>query len=207
MAEAGNERSELILRTAMRLFHERGFDGVGVDLIGERAGMSGPAIYRYFSGKDEILLTLLDEAVDRVLMATGGEFDDPREQLEHLVRGHARRVLDERELMGLWTREKNSIPNPNRARLRARINRYLQRWVQCLQACYPDQHPDVLLAATHATQGLIDSTALWPPSALKVDGVVDLVTGMALSGLDYLRIEPTAPRRGARRRHNGAPRR
>ena len=28
-----------------------------VEMIGERAGMSGPAIYRYFSGKDEILIT------------------------------------------------------------------------------------------------------------------------------------------------------
>ncbi|MCV7102827.1 helix-turn-helix domain-containing protein [Mycobacterium palustre] len=41
-----NDRSEQIRRTAMHLFHERGFDGVGVDLIGEKAGVSGPAIYR-----------------------------------------------------------------------------------------------------------------------------------------------------------------
>jgi AcrR family transcriptional regulator len=30
-----------------------------------------PAIYRYFSGKDEILVALLDEAIDLVLMSTG----------------------------------------------------------------------------------------------------------------------------------------
>src|SRR5262245_25610154 len=187
MAASRNDRSERILRTAMHLFHERGFDGVGVDLIGERAGVSGPAIYRYFSGKDEILMTLLDEAIDRVLMSTGGQFDDPREQLEHLVRGHAQRALEERELMSGWTRERNSIPAPYRSRLRARINRYIERWVECLQDCYPGQPRDVLIAAVHATHGLIDSTALWPPQALRVAGLEDIVTAMALAGLESLR--------------------
>src|ERR1700747_1168873 len=91
MSSNRNERSDKILRAALLLFYERGFDGVGVDLIGERAGISGPAIYRYFSGKDEFLLALLDEAIDRVLLSTGGTFDDPREELEHLIRGHVRR--------------------------------------------------------------------------------------------------------------------
>ena len=186
MASTRNERSEKILRTAMHLFHERGFGGVGVDLIGERAGVSGPAIYRYFSSKDEILVTLLDEAIDRVLMSTGGQFDDPREELEHLVRGHVQRALDERELMSVWTRERNSIPASYRSRLRARINRYIDRWVGCLQACYPDQPRDVLTAAVHATHGLIDSTAMWPPQSLRVDGLSDIVTGMALEGLEWL---------------------
>jgi AcrR family transcriptional regulator len=186
MAPSRNDRSERILRTAMHLFHERGFDGVGVDLIGEKAGVSGPAIYRYFKGKDEILVTLLDEAIDRVLMSTGGHFDDPWEELEHLVRGHVQRALEERELMSIWTRQRNSIPKAYRSRLGARINRYIGLWVDCLQACYPDQSRDVLTAAVHATHGLIDSTALWPPQSLRVAGLSDIVTGMALQGLGWL---------------------
>jgi AcrR family transcriptional regulator len=168
----------------MHLFHERGFDGVGVDLIGERAGVSGPAIYRYFSGKDEILVTLLDEAIDRVLMSTGGRFDDPREELEHLVRGHVQRALEERELMSVWTKERNKIPKPYRSRLRSRITRYIDRWADCLALCYPGQPRDVLVAAIHATHGLIDSTAFWPSQALRVAGLEDILTGMALASLE-----------------------
>lgn len=181
-----NDRSEQILRTAMHLFHERGFDGVGVDLIGEKAGVSGPAIYRYFSGKDEILMTLLDEAIDRVLMSTGGQFDDPREELDHLVRGHVQRALEERELMSVWTRERNSIPKAYRSRLSARIKRYIDRWVDCLHACYPDQSRDVLNAAVHATHGLIDSTSIWPEKSLRTAGLADILAGMALQSLEWL---------------------
>jgi AcrR family transcriptional regulator len=181
-----NDRSEQILRTAMHLFHERGFDGVGVDLIGEKAGVSGPAIYRYFSGKDEILITLLDEAIDRVLMSTGGQFDHPREELEHLVRGHVQRALEERELMSVWTRERNSIPKAYRSRLSARIKRYIDHWVDCLDARYPNQSRDVLTAAVHATQGLIDSTSMWPDKSLRTAGLADILAGMALQGLEWL---------------------
>jgi AcrR family transcriptional regulator len=199
-----NDRSEQILRTAMHLFHERGFDGVGVDLIGEKAGVSGPAIYRYFSGKDEILMTLLDEAIDRVLMSTGGQFDDPREELEHLVRGHVQRALEERELMSVWTRERNSIPKAYRSRLSARIKRYIDRWVDCLHACYPNQSRDVLNAAVHATHGLIDSTSMWPEKSLRTAGLADILTGMALQGLEWLGTDTSgsasAPKRVRQKR-------
>src|SRR6516164_881177 len=190
MASTRNERSEKILRTAMHLFHERGFGGVGVDLIGERAGVSGPAIYRYFSGKDEILVTLLDEAIDRVLLSAGGNFDNPREELAHLIRGHVRRAIEEHQLMSVWTRERNSIPKQYRARLRSRIGRYVDRWVDCLAACYPGHSRDVLVAAVHATHGLIDSTAFWPTQSLKVAGLEDMLSGMAQSGLEWLNDAP-----------------
>ena len=190
MPSSRNERSDKILRAAMLLFYERGFDGVGVDLIGERAGMSGPAIYRYFSGKDEILMTLLDEAIDRVLLSAGGNFDNPREELAHLIRGHVRRAIEEHQLMSVWTRERNSIPKQYRARLRSRIGRYVDRWVDCLAACYPGHSRDVLVAAVHATHGLIDSTAFWPTQSLKVAGLEDMLSGMAQSGLEWLNDAP-----------------
>lgn len=190
MQASRNERSEAILRTAKQLFHERGFDGVGVDLIGERAGMSGPAIYRYFSGKDEILMALFDEAIDRVLISVGGQFDDPRAELDQLIRGHVQRALEERELMSVWTKERNSIPARNAARLRARVARYINRWVDCLALCYPGHSHEVLVAAVDATHGMIDSTAFWPARSLKAPGLEEMLYGMARSGLDWLGESP-----------------
>lgn len=62
------ERDERILEAAEMLFFERGFDGVGVDEIGQAAGVSGSAIYRHFQGKNEILATLFDRAIDALLL-------------------------------------------------------------------------------------------------------------------------------------------
>lgn len=52
---------ERILESALSLFAERGFDGVGVDLIAEKAGLKGPSIYKHFKGKEEILSVLIEQ--------------------------------------------------------------------------------------------------------------------------------------------------
>ena len=48
-----------ILEAALTLFSEKGYDGVGVDLIAEQAGIKGPSLYRHFKGKEDILNTLI----------------------------------------------------------------------------------------------------------------------------------------------------
>ena len=51
-----------ILDSALALFAERGYDGVGVDLIAENAGIKGPSLYKHFRGKEEILTALIEKA-------------------------------------------------------------------------------------------------------------------------------------------------
>lgn len=49
------------MESALSLFAERGFDGGGVDLIAEKAGLKGPSIYKHFKGKEEILSVLIEQ--------------------------------------------------------------------------------------------------------------------------------------------------
>ncbi len=51
---------ERILDSALTLFSEKGYDGVGVDLIAEMAGIKGPAIYKHFKGKEHILNIIIE---------------------------------------------------------------------------------------------------------------------------------------------------
>lgn len=51
---------ERILYSALDLFAEKGYDGVGVDLIAENAGLKGPSLYRHYKGKEDILNSLID---------------------------------------------------------------------------------------------------------------------------------------------------
>ncbi|MGN0688185.1 MAG: TetR/AcrR family transcriptional regulator [Oscillospiraceae bacterium] len=55
---------ERILDSALTLFAEREYDGVGVDLIAENAGIKGPSLYKHFKGKEEILNALIEKAED-----------------------------------------------------------------------------------------------------------------------------------------------
>ena len=55
---------ERILDSALTLFAEKGYDGVGVDQIAEQAGIKGPSLYKHFKGKEDILDTLFNKVED-----------------------------------------------------------------------------------------------------------------------------------------------
>lgn len=64
---------ERILDSALTLFAEKGYDGVGVDLIAEKSGIKGPSLYKHFKGKEEILDTLIGRVEDYYEMNFGSE--------------------------------------------------------------------------------------------------------------------------------------
>ena len=81
----GARRRDAILAAAADLFRERGFRATSLDDIGAAAGVSGPAIYRYFGSKHELLATLIEEAaiawrvtVDEVLNTDAPPLVDAR---------------------------------------------------------------------------------------------------------------------------------
>jgi TetR/AcrR family transcriptional regulator, transcriptional repressor for nem operon len=64
------ENRERILDEAARLFRERGVRGVGVDALGEAAGLTHGSLYSQFGSKDG----LLSEAVGRAFASFGAKF-------------------------------------------------------------------------------------------------------------------------------------
>jgi AcrR family transcriptional regulator len=177
-------RQEIILEVAKDLFYERGFAAVGVDEIGQRAGVTGPAIYRHFKGKDEILSTLFDDAVDRLTeTAVIGDEGEPWERLESLARKHVLFVLSERKLAGVKVREERSLSAAARRSLHRRERRYYERWIGLLKEIYPDRSDAELTTLTHIVLGTVNATTTWPDDALKGEHVPELIVGVLLHGL------------------------
>src|SRR5262249_42087948 len=59
-------RRGLILSSARELLRRDGWHAVGIDEIGEAAGVSGPAVYRYFGTKQEVLTEALRYAAEQL---------------------------------------------------------------------------------------------------------------------------------------------
>lgn len=53
------DNREIILKTAKSLFYARGYDGVGVQEIAEKSGVTKPTLYYYFGSKKGLLEQLL----------------------------------------------------------------------------------------------------------------------------------------------------
>jgi AcrR family transcriptional regulator len=176
-------RQALILNAAKQLFYDRSFAAVGVDEIGEHAGVTGPAIYRHFQGKDEILSVLFNDAIDRLVEATSFRSEDPWEELEALVRGHARFVMSERELAGVKIREERSLAQPFRRSLHRRERNYVERWLAVMERCYPGHDRQELATAVEVALGALNSIPTWSRDAVKGDRTADVIAEVVLRGL------------------------
>src|SRR5436190_23685293 len=58
-ANRRRSRREEILEIAVGLFAERGYHGVSMDDVGAAAGVTGPALYHHFAGKEAMLAAAL----------------------------------------------------------------------------------------------------------------------------------------------------
>lgn len=56
----GADRAAQIRAAAAVLFRQRGYQEIGIDEIGAAVGISGPAIYRHFRGKDALLAAIIE---------------------------------------------------------------------------------------------------------------------------------------------------
>lgn len=63
------DRRELVLEAATRVFGERGYHGATTDAIAKAAGVSQPYVVRMFGGKEALFLGVLGRALDRVSSA------------------------------------------------------------------------------------------------------------------------------------------
>jgi AcrR family transcriptional regulator len=55
---------ETVLRIAVEVFNERGYDGASMDDLARRLGIAKSGIYHHVSGKEELLRMALDRALD-----------------------------------------------------------------------------------------------------------------------------------------------
>jgi TetR/AcrR family transcriptional repressor of nem operon len=55
---------ERLLQTAFQLFHEQGYHATGVATILREAGVNAGSLYHFFSSKDDLLLKVLEFALD-----------------------------------------------------------------------------------------------------------------------------------------------
>ena len=177
-------RRQQILETAAELFAARGFHGVSVADLGAAVGISGPGLYKHFTGKDAVLAEML-VSISEELLSVGrqrvAEAPDAAAAVHALVDWHVDFALRHRPLIVVQDRDWESLPEADRERVRSLQREYVELWADRLRAVHGDLEPDRARAMSHAAFGLINST---PHSGLLPDGEMSLLLRqMALQSL------------------------
>ncbi len=178
-------RREQILAVAAQLFARHGFHGVSIADLGAAVGVSGPALYRHFPGKEALLAELL-VGISEHLLAGGQEraaaSDDPQVVLAALVDFQAAFALREPELIVVQDRDLANLPPTTRRRVRRLQRTYVEIWVDTLCRAHPGLSADAARAAAHAAFGLLNST----PHTARTPDTAKLLRRMALAALTDL---------------------
>jgi AcrR family transcriptional regulator len=184
---AAPTRRDQILGLASEFFLERGYSGTGVDEIGEAAGVTGSALYRYFAGKQAILDAIVTEGLGRLVEATeaalAGTVKDPRGALERLVRARVEFAFGpDRLTFALYRNQERHLSDRARAHARFLAERDEAEWLRHLEAARPGVPADELaiaLTAAHSLVGYLPTRA----HAVELEALKGHVTRMVLAAL------------------------
>lgn len=121
--DTGPDRRREILDRAAEVFGECGFHRARMARIAGACGLTGPALYRHFPGKDALLAAVIDagsDVVDDLLQKTATDGGDPAELLERTLCGLARAAVENRYVGAIVQRDVRHLPEPDRGRAVAR---------------------------------------------------------------------------------------
>ncbi|MGV9710840.1 TetR/AcrR family transcriptional regulator [Gordonia sp. NPDC003424] len=161
-------RTEL-LDAAARLMADRGFTGVTLEDIGRAVGVSGPAMYRHFSSKTDLLDAMLVDISQR-LQGGGTEVVErgasPEETLRDLIGFHIDVLVTKPDLIAVQDRDLGSMTPEANHKVRSLQRRYVEEWVDVLLALARDRGAqlgrDEARVRVHATFGLLNSSPRLP---------------------------------------------
>ncbi|MGA9390068.1 MAG: TetR/AcrR family transcriptional regulator [Candidatus Sulfotelmatobacter sp.] len=118
-----------ILRTAARLFQQRGYDATSMNDVAAALKLSKGGLYHHFQSKDEILFEIMNHAMkitqERVLNPVR-TIADPEERLRALIRLHIEVVLSPRDReITVMLHENHPLPPALRKRINSRKKDYI----------------------------------------------------------------------------------
>lgn len=182
------ERRAELLTAAARQMAQRGFAGVRLEDIGGAVGVSGPAMYRHFSSKNELLDEMLLD-ISRRLHDGGTEVVErgapPLDTLAALIAFHIEVLVTKPDLIVVQDRDLSSLTPTAHHEVRRLQRRYVERWVDVLLAATASRsHPlgrDEARVRVHAMFGLLNSSPRLP--AFDADRLRTLLAAMASSAL------------------------
>lgn len=200
-SQAKASRREALLGAAAELFAQRGFNGVSIEELGAAAGVSGPAVYRHFSGKQSVLAALLLDVSEELLTggrAVVGAGGEAAATIRRLVAFHVEFALGNADIIRVQDRDLASMNAQDQHAVRTLQREYVQLWVEVLSRLHPAAEPVKLRVQAHAAFGLINSTPHSLRSQSRSDKTIPakiarpVLERMALAALLPAPADPTA---------------
>ncbi len=189
--ETAIDSRQEILRTAARLFQQRGYDATSMNDVAAALKLSKGGLYHHFQSKDAILFNLMNHAMDitqeRVIDQVKG-IAAPDERLRTLIRRHIEVVMSVRDReITVMLHENHPLPPAMRRRINARKKDYVhfvESLIAEVQGARTSRSGVAPRAAAFALLGMINWIYQWyrPEGALHEESLVRQYTEIFFVG-------------------------
>jgi len=190
--EATLDSRQDILRTAARLFQQRGYDATSMNDVAAALRLSKGGLYHHFQSKDEMLFHIMSHAMDiteeRVLSPVRS-IADPEERLRALIRLHMEVVLSPRDReITVMLHENHPLPPTLRKRINARKKEYVHFMESLIAEVQRARRAKASVsprAAAFALLGMINWIYQWykPEGELQAHNLVPQFTELVFGGI------------------------
>ena len=182
---------ETILEAAAQVFRQKGFHGASMQDIAEAVNLQKASLYHHVSSKQEILLALLDRALELLLeriSAISNQSSIPAdEKLKKMIRAYLQILAEKTDLSAVLLFEHRSLERKQHARHVPNRDKFEALWRGVLEegvASKLFECNDPALSA-RAILGILNWTITWyrPNGELTIDQIADQYSNLLLNGL------------------------
>jgi AcrR family transcriptional regulator len=125
-----------IVQAAAQIFRQKGYHAASMQDIADAVGLQKASLYHHFASKQDILLEILDEALDILIADMRAVLDTdlpPEDQLHQAMRAYVNRVTQEASLAAVLQLEHRNLDPRRRARHVTRRDRYDNLWRELIR--------------------------------------------------------------------------
>lgn len=180
-----------ILDAAAQIFRLKGYHATSMQDIAGAVNLQKASLYHHVSSKQEILLELLDQALELlteqiIIVADDAEFS-PDEKLRRMMRAYLKALTDHIDLASVLLMEHRSLdPDlharhvPNRDRFEALWRKVIEEGVQLGVFGYIET-----AMTARSLLGAMNWTITWyrPKGVLSIEDIADQLANLFLDGL------------------------
>ncbi len=139
----GKVTKERIIEIATELMDERGYHGMSLEDVAKRLKVTRPALYYYYSRKDQLLLDIHNRAQAR-LVESSEEIHErelvPLERLYLLLYNHASVTTKHARVVAVMFEEEHNLTPSERGKIRKVRIEYTQHFVDAYQQAVAEGH-------------------------------------------------------------------
>lgn len=179
-----------ILEAAAQIFREKGYHATSMQDIAKAVDLRKASLYHHISSKQEILVDLLDKALDILILNmvdVVGQDIPADEKFKLAMRSYFDALAENIELASVLLLEHRSLGSEMRQEHVSRRDKYEAYWLKIIeegidQGVFKCQEPAM---AVKAILGVANWTIMWfsPEGRLSATEIADLSVSLILNGL------------------------